>query len=315
MSVLSNVLIIPFILAFGFSPYLIGVNVLTRGRSKGYAILALLTFTMIFLLGGASESSSLVQLFMTIVLGSFLIATIGLAEVVRRSRHPMFALTFVPMGILLFVMAIIIGYGVVGEVSIQQQLVDQVVKAQPEMIKFFEQAELNESQDYFELKALVMKPEDLVSRFVTYGMGSYFDFIMLALWINLFFLLRAYRLMEGQKHVSYSEFTLLNLKMHSGLKWALLVSGIFYLGADYFSITALTAISFVFLNILGAFYFFQGFGVYLRFLDFVRIYGFIRVFLIVLTIFSARPILVLVGFADEFINFRKLMTKKDQGEM
>lgn len=313
---LNNILIIPLIFALGFSPYLIGVNSIMHGRAKGYGVLAIASIIIGYLMGvGAEASSGLVNLFIIIAVGSFVIATIGLAEVVNREKPPMVGLILVPTLILVFFMVTVLGYSLSSETSIKAELVAEVVKVQPEIIKFFEQAELNDSQDYFELKALVMKPEQLVASFITYGTGSFFDMVMLAIWINLFFLLRAYRLVKSKNNAPFDEFTLLNLKMHPGLKWGLLVSGMAYMASDYFQVTTLTAVSFVSLNVLAAFYFFQGFGIYLRFLDFVKIYGFIRVFLIVLTIFSARPILVLVGFADEFIDFRKLMIKEDQGEL
>ena len=65
------------------------------------------------------------------------------------------------------------------------------------------------------------------------------------------------------------------------------------------------------LKILGVFYFFQGFGIYVDFLDHVRIFGFLRSILVVLIVLTANQMLALVGLFDMFVNFRKFLKKKD----
>ncbi|MAX67562.1 MAG: hypothetical protein CME66_11555, partial [Halobacteriovoraceae bacterium] len=54
----------------------------------------------------------------------------------------------------------------------------------------------------------------------------------------------------------------------------------------------------------------QGFGIYLAFLDYLRLTGIIRSIMVVITVLSAPQILAVLGVADVFVNFKKLMTKR-----
>ena len=191
-----------------------------------------------------------------------------------------------------------------------------MIKAQPEVIKFLEAIEVKDhSEDLFDAKAMISDAPLMVKSMMTYGIGSFFDFIIIALWMNLYFLLRTNRISKTKNNSKFSEQGLLNLTMPEYVKYGLVVAFSFYAIGEYFEIQLSSTLGFIGLNIIAAFYFMQGFGVYLKFLDFAKLSGFMRTFLIVLTIFSARAILVIVGFVDEFINFRKLMIKKDQGEL
>lgn len=308
---IESILILPLIFTMAFTPYFIGVNSLTYGRSRGYLLLLVFLILVVGVLLGGIESSLLTQLFVILSAGSFCISAIGLIESVLREQVPMKALIVIPSCVFIFFCLCILGFSIYSDIPLLTVMENEVVKMQPHVISFFEKAELDQSKDFFELKALVMQPKLFVNSLVTYGAGSFFDFIMLAIWINLFFLLRAKRVITAKNNGEFHENVLLNMKMPVFVKWLLVISFGAYIGFDYMELTAFTAISFIILNVVSAFYFFQGFGVYLNFLDFVKISGVIRTFLIILTVFSARLILIIIGFADEFIDFKKLMVKNN----
>ncbi len=62
------------------------------------------------------------------------------------------------------------------------------------------------------------------------------------------------------------------------------------------------------------FYFFQGFGLYISFLNFMGLGGFLRAVLVIATVITANEVLAIFGLFDMFVNFRKYMKRKDQGE-
>ena len=63
---------------------------------------------------------------------------------------------------------------------------------------------------------------------------------------------------------------------------------------------------------VGVFYFFQGFGVYIQFLDFARIFGFLRTLLVMMMLLFAFRLIVLIGIFDVWVNFPKYFKKMRQ---
>lgn len=301
-------------MAMAFSPYLIGVNIIVHGRVKGYFFLTLF-FMMIGGLFFSQNEIYLVEGLVLILFGlSIGVGTVGLSESVLREKDPFKTLLALPLFIFVVMAVGFVFYEFTSEVSFVESLKKEYLTYQPNMLKMVEQLELTYSTDLIEEKALFSNPDLVIKKFLSLGPSVYFDLFVLMLWMNMFFLLRANRLVRTKNNSKYSEHSILNLQVPAATKWGLVISFAGLIISDYYQITLLKAVSSSVLSIIVAFYFFQGFGVYLKFLDFVKLKGFIRTFLVILTMFSARPLLAIVGFADEFLDFKKLMIKKNQGE-
>ena len=65
------------------------------------------------------------------------------------------------------------------------------------------------------------------------------------------------------------------------------------------------------LSTLGVFYFFQGFGIYLAFLDSFKVTGFVRTLLVVATVMMANKMIAIIGLLDMFLDFKKMINKND----
>lgn len=129
------------------------------------------------------------------------------------------------------------------------------------------------------------------------------------IWFNLFLLIRSQRFLLKDKTSAISEFSLLYIKLPDNLIWLVIVSLAMVLVGDQVSAT-LPIVGSVLVSALGVFYFFQGFGIYISFLNYVNVTGFFRTMLIVFTIVTANYILVLIGLFDMFFNFRRFFIKK-----
>lgn len=172
---------------------------------------------------------------------------------------------------------------------------------------------MGESNDEaFQVLALLEKPEVLATMIIEEAPGYVFMGAFLIIWANLFLLLKSKRTMLGAR-LPYTDYDLLLFKNPDHLIWAVIVALALAVFGDEINPSA-AAVGMTALKVLGVFYFFQGFGLYLSFLNYLRIGGFLRTILIILTVLMAAQVLALFGLFDMFVNFRKFMKRKDQGE-
>lgn len=129
------------------------------------------------------------------------------------------------------------------------------------------------------------------------------------IWLNLFLLIRSQRVLFNNRTSALSEFSLVYIKLPDSLIWFVIISLLMALLGDKIS-PEVTSIGEVLVSALSVFYFFQGFGIFIHFLNYVNMRGFLRTMIIVITVFSASTILIFVGLFDMFINFRKYFVKK-----
>jgi uncharacterized protein YybS (DUF2232 family) len=158
------------------------------------------------------------------------------------------------------------------------------------------------------------KPEAVVQE-VIYNFPTFlFIAVFFGLWINLLVMVRSQRMLPLEQEYPYTEKDFFNFTMPD---WTLIplipalvlaVWGKQYLGVGY------ELIGFSLLKCLGLFYFFQGFGVYSAFLDYLNIGGFIRSFMVLFTIVTASWIIALVGLFDNWVNFRKWFNRKNKND-
>lgn len=158
------------------------------------------------------------------------------------------------------------------------------------------------------------KPEAVVQE-VIYNFPTFlFIAVFFGLWINLLVMVRSQRMLPLEQEYPYTEKDFFTFTMPD---WTLIplipalvlaVWGKQYLGVGY------ELIGFSLLKCLGLFYFFQGFGVYSAFLDYLKIGGFIRSFMVLFTIVTASWIIALVGLFDNWVNFRKWFNRKNKND-
>lgn len=165
------------------------------------------------------------------------------------------------------------------------------------------------SDEAFQSLTLLDQPEILADTVIKEAPAYLVAGSFMIIWMNLFLLIRSQRFLLKTKTSAISEFSLLYIKLPDYLIWLVIVSLAMVLAGDQVS-PILPLIGSVLVSALGVFYFFQGFGIYVNFLNYVNVRGFFRTMLIIFTIITANYILVLIGLFDMFFNFRRFFIKK-----
>ena len=134
--------------------------------------------------------------------------------------------------------------------------------------------------------------------------------IFLGIWFNFYLILKRHQTFHLPGGYPYSLRDLTDLRLPYWV--AYLAVGILSLYVLPQSVVGLGAQEWAqsALYVLGAFFFLQGFGVYLEYLDFLNVRGFIRLLLILITVTLANVVLAGVGLFDLWFNFRKFFKKK-----
>jgi hypothetical protein len=86
------------------------------------------------------------------------------------------------------------------------------------------------------------------------------------------------------------------------------------MAGHHFKVDELWTGAMVILNLLSAYYFFQGFGIFWDTLERFKVRGFFRTFLIFVVIIWAMMWVALIGLFDTWFDFRKLLENKMEGE-
>jgi hypothetical protein len=311
LGVSSLLLCVSFLMSV-LTPFPIALAAVLYGRKVGYGtgvvawIVSLLLSSFIFKDGTIFLIYSLSML-----------ATIAIGEIAIRQIKPLRGM-MIAGGSFLLLLSLIFTYAVkVNGLDVQKVLLTQLENSK-EIIdsqkKLLEKSS-GESKEAFEALALLNQPELIVDQVIKEAPSWFFVTTFLVLWLNLFLVLKSNRITRKWGKDQYSEFELLNIKVPDQMIWPVILSLLLALFGDrlgvWYPIVGLNL-----LKCLGVFYFFQGFGIYLAFLDYVRIGGFIRTILIMLTVFTAFQVMALIGLFDMFVNFRRFFIKdKNQGEL
>jgi hypothetical protein len=311
LGVSSLLLCVSFLMSV-LTPFPIALAAVLYGRKVGYGtgvvawIVSLLLSFFIFKDGTIFLIYSLSML-----------ATIAIGEIAIRQIKPLRGM-MIAGGSFLLLLSLIFTYAVkVNGLDVQKVLLTQLENSK-EIIdsqkKLLEKSS-GESKEAFEALALLNQPELIVDQVIKEAPSWFFVTTFLVLWLNLFLVLKSNRITRKWGKDQYSEFELLNIKVPDQMIWPVILSLLLALFGDrlgvWYPIVGLNL-----LKCLGVFYFFQGFGIYLAFLDYVRIGGFIRTILIMLTVFTAFQVMALIGLFDMFVNFRRFFIKdKNQGEL
>ncbi len=166
-----------------------------------------------------------------------------------------------------------------------------------------------ESAEVFETLTLLDQPNLFADAVIEKAPAYLVAGSFMIIWFNLFLLIRSQRFLLRTKSSAISEFSLMYIRLPDHLIWLVIISLAMVLVGDQFS-TILPTIGSVLISALSVFYFFQGFGIYISFLNYVNVTGIFRTILIVFTMVTANYILVLIGLFDMFFNFRRFFIKK-----
>jgi len=246
---------------------------------------------------------------------AFAMALVGylLAEVVLRKIPPRKGMVY--SGLALFLgMGLIVGLATMATDFSIEKLIEVKVVEVIEEFKASNKLDGLKAQSGEEARALldvINNPKTLVKKIVTWLPAGVFVSTIFAVWACLYVILRNSLLWRGKVSYPFGLRDLLNFKVPDYFVWPLIGALALTLGGDYLLGETGVIVGTNLLYILGIFYFFQGFGVLVDFMDHLKIYGFFRTLLMAFIFFMAWKVLVIVGVFDLWVNFRKFLKKKE----
>ena len=283
-----------------------------HGKFKSYIVAALTITVALFALPSDSGRVAL-----ALMLGIYIIIALISIEVIDRGIKPIRGI--VCGGI---IVSFLLGAGVLSFLNSKEQTASDFLtdKITENSKNYSAMAGLLYEKSSIEYKAFIQKiekePESFANEIVLVIPKVLIVLVFITFWINLSLGLKT-RFLSLEKREKIHE--LIHVKVPEQLVWFFIMGLVFVVFGDYLE-GELGEIfpelgSYV-LTILSVFYFFQGFGVYVSFLDNLKVIGFFRSLLIVSTVYLAFQILILIGFSDMFVNYRRFFKKNNnQGEL
>jgi len=296
---------------FVFAPLPLAVAYLLYGLPKTLTISGVMTVATFV---ASTVSPELVNLshYSAVMVVSNVIA-LAVASIIFRAENPVKGL--VKRGFIIFgVISVLIGAATaLSPLPLKEQVKAVVVsmldktKASPEYQEMLKTGgEIARQTEEF-----VNNPDLLVGIVFETAFAATFVGVFFILWLTLFMLLRNGLIWREVHNYQYQLKDLVRFKAPEFFMYLVVLGFALFIGGEYLGGKSLEIIGANMLYCLGVFYFFQGMGIYLDMLKFLKITGFLRSILTVMTIFLAYRFVAIVGLFDLWVNFRKYFKRKE----
>lgn len=301
--VASLLLCLSFVMSF-FTSFPVALGAVMYGRVKGYGAVALawaLSLVISFFVLGDPV------LFASYTASVFV--TVASVEVALRSVKPMKGIVVAGTALSSLVFGLMFLSFSAANIDVKDFLVKEIEDKKGQFQAGLEKQTGEANNEAFKMLALLEQPELLADQLIEEAPGYIVMGVFLTIWANVFLLFKSRRTLLGERSI-YTEKDLIRYKNPDELIWAVIAALALAVFGDQLG-EAAPAVGMSALKVLGVFYFFQGFGLYISFLDFMKLRGFLRTILVVATVLTAFQVLALFGLFDMFVNFRRFMKRKD----
>lgn len=304
MSVLSIILVCSVYFTV-FTPYPLGLAIILFGRKVGFGVIALATVVFYALTVSYIQDFTVFGLYLV---SAFIGIVIG--EMILRRLNPLRGIVTTLIGLILIVGGGYLSQKSTIDAAIKSSLIEKIETIKPILEPQIEEMKSSPEGSAYAAQTFLEKPGPFIDDMIKTAPGYIIMGFVLMLWLNTFLLLKSQRLVRNSEQMAYSEKVLLNFKMPDQFIFPVLLGLGMYMWGDSY-MPWLSNLGLLVIQVLGLFYFFQGFGIYMAFLDHYKIGGIFRSILMVLTILVAYQMIALVGLFDMFVNFRKYFKKEN----
>lgn len=295
----SVVLCLSYLMAL-FTPFPLAVATVLYGRAKGYAMV----------LAGVSLCVGLGSLIFkdyTLAASYILLAgtAIVVSETLLRGWRPVRSV--VVTGLVFLTLVAGLGAGYLGETK---QSLHAAVTAEVQLVlQRLEEAKASGAmaQDLSDL-GLARPAGDIAREMIETLPGYIFGGIFFLLWINMYLALKSRRLLQPAQEHAFDERTLLDFKVPFAGAYVVAVALALVVWGEL--VPYGSVVGFTVLRAIGVFYFFQGFGVALGFLNHFQVIGFFRTLAIMVVVFFAAWLLAVLGLFDTWFDFNQKFKKQ-----
>lgn len=305
MAVLSIILVCSVYFT-AFTPYPLGLAIILYGRKVGFSVISLAIVAFYLITANYIQDYSV---FAVYLLSAFMGVTIG--EIILRKINPIKGMVVTITSLLLVFGGAYLSQKSAIDASIKAAMIEKVKTLEPVFKSQIEELKSSPDGSPYALQSIFENPEPFIDEAIATAPGYIIMAFILMMWVNTFLLLKSQRLVqEGSANQKVSEIALLNFKMPDHFIFPVLAGLAMYMWGEEYK-PWVTQVGLLILQILGVFYFFQGFGIYNAYLNYYKIRGFLRSVLMVLTVLIAYQMIALIGLFDMFVNFRKYLKKRD----
>lgn len=292
-----------FIYLFAFVPFPMALALAFYGRKKGGAVvLGVLALGSVFIQAFANQQMMTGHL---IGLAISLAISWIVGEIILRKIEPKDAL--LKTGVVLIVLVFLGGSFYISQ---NRPLLQETVTS---TITSFKNAYLSskDASQHEIANQLMEDPQAIATQILNLAPAGMFAISYVWFWVSLFLVLRGTALLREMNLYPYSPRNLTKFKAPESMIWGVIVAVALLIMPESWLGPAAQVWGNNLIQVFGVFYFFQGFGIYIEFLNFLGIYGIFRSFLIVMTFVLGNTFLAYIGLFDLWVNFRKFFVKKE----
>jgi hypothetical protein len=278
------------------------------GKTRAYSVTVVAFLLSYFLLREKETGMTLVAMF-----GFYLAISAMASQMILTRVAPLRGLVLSGGLLISFLGLIAMSFFSSKEMTPVEYLTDKVVKNEKEFstraVLFYEKDSL-EHKEF--LRKIQKEPESLVKEVVPFIPKVLIILVFMTLWLNLCLGYKS-RFLDLGRRMDLDK--LIHIKLPDQLVWVA-IAGLGLILLESYVGKSLSEVGSYIVTVLSVFYFFQGFGIYISLLDNVKVKGFFRTFLIVSTVYIAFQALIIIGFSDLFVNYRRFFKKNNtEGEL
>ena len=290
-----------------FAPVPLTMAILLYGRRSAALTVAAIAMMILLLSWGQEEGTSVY--FVGVYVMAYVFAVL-VGEIILQNKHPLVGLfsaaillTVIFMS-LLGVASLTLEGGVSG--TLQNFIAEQFTLFKSQSAEFLKTG----GEDARTLSDILDNPEKAVGDIIYWSPFLLLSTVFGGIWICLGVVIKNATLWKDRLEYSWSASDFLTFSMPFHSVWPL-VAGmlLILLGGDAGS--SLNMIGKNILYCMGIFYFFQGFGILIDFLIFMKIEGLWRTAFVVTAVAMGLVIIVLLGVFDMWFNFRRFFQKEN----
>jgi uncharacterized protein YybS (DUF2232 family) len=279
-------------------------------RNKGLLVVLFGTVTVLFLSWGIFGRTYLVWAYAF----SSILALL-LAESVKRNIHPVRAAFLSAFAILGGISLVMVSWPLWHHgVGLREYLIQEVAVLARQVAANNAPFTAGAGAQSEMILEKLKDPQAFVDGALPMIPATIWMFIFIWAWVHQLLLLRTARFLPGGAGYKWGIENLLTWKTPEIMVWAVILSFLGILLGDKVTVFPVAVISLEFLRAMAVFYFFQGFGLYSRFLDWIRIPGLFKTALVVMVVVLAAWSLALVGIFDTWFDFSKFLKKQNENK-
>ena len=293
-----------------FAPVPLAMAILLYGRVKAALTVAGITLAILSFSWGQNGAHSFY--FIGIYVLAYLFSVM-VGEIVLQKKTPLPGMFSAGTLLLVGFVAVLGFYSLISEQGIRGDLQHFIGEQFSSFKSQSEEFLKTGGEDARALSDILDNPEKVVGEIIRWSPALLVGVVFGSLWVCLGVILKNAQIWK--QYLSYpwesSHFLAFSMPFHS--VWFLIAGMVCYLMGEYVH-TMLTVIGGNLLYCMGVFYFFQGFGVLIDFLIYIKISGVLRTIFVITTVAMGLKLVVLMGIFDMWFDFRRFFNKKNNSK-